>query len=346
MAAFQKQANSRHEVVVITDASAGIGRAVARRFAQAGAWLGLMARDQERLEDVQREVDTLGGKAVIFAGDVADPNTHERIAELTEQRFGAIDIWINNAAATAHGPIWELPPEEFQRVTGVAYLGVVYGTQAALRRMRPRNEGVVVQLGSALTYRSASFETAACAAKHAVRGFTDSLRAELKDDHRNVRLTTVHLPPPDTRQPGWSRGRVSSPVELTDSPDQPEIAAEAVYWAAHHRRRDVFVGRPSVIGLRLKRLLPGLADRVLPRRSFQPHSQPRVSAPSDHLWRPTRGRFGGNVTIDGGSQSRSLQLSVSQHRAAWLWAFVGMASAMAFAWRRKAGRRAPAWGRR
>src|SRR5579884_633992 len=195
------------EVVVITGASAGVGRAVAGEFARRGACLGLVARGRERLEATQREIERLGGRAVILNGDVADPAVLERLAEMTEQAFGPIDIWINNAMVSVYSRITEMPPEEFKRVTEVTYLGYVYGTQAALRRMLPRNRGTIVQVGSSLAYRSIPYQSAYCAAKYAVRGFTNSLRSELIADRKKIHLTMVQLPSLNTPQFVWAKNR-------------------------------------------------------------------------------------------------------------------------------------------
>lgn len=346
MPAWRKLTTPKHEVVVITGASAGVGRATAQRFARSGAWIGLVAREPERLEQTKREVESLGGKAVYYVGDVADPQTHEHIAELTEQAFGSIDVWVNNAMASVYSTIWEMPAEEFQRVTAVTYLGVVYGTQTALRRMRARDRGTIVQVGSTLAYRSIPFQSAYCAAKHAVRGFTDSLRSELKHADERIHVTMVQLPAVNTPQFVRVKSRLPQEAKPPAPIYQPEVAADAIYWAAHHRRREVYVGSRTSIGIKLNKLVPAFFDRYLVKRSFGETQQPRKPGQPDNLWRPVRGGFAAHGPFDAEAQAGSMQLTVSKHRSAWVWALVGMASAFALAWRRKTPRRAPVWVRR
>ncbi len=194
----RKNDGGKPEVVVITGASAGVGRAVARRFAQAGAHIGLLARGLDGLEGARRDVEDLGGKAIICQTDVADAGAVERAAGQVEAELGEIDIWINNATTTVFSPIKEMTPDEYKRVTEVTYLGVVYGTQAALKRMLPRDRGVILQVGSALAYRAIPLQSAYCAAKHAIQGFTESLYTELIHDESNVHATMVHLPAVNT----------------------------------------------------------------------------------------------------------------------------------------------------
>ncbi|ACB76978.1 short-chain dehydrogenase/reductase SDR [Opitutus terrae PB90-1] len=323
-----------------------MGRAVAQRFAREGAWIGLLARDPARLEDAKREIESLGGKAVIHAGDVADPAAHEAIADLVEQTFGAIDIWINNAMTSVYSMIHEMPPEEFRRVTDVTYLGVVYGTQSALRRMRARDRGMIVQVGSTLAYRSIAFQSAYCAAKHAVRGFTNSLRSELKHDRLKIGLTMVQLPAVNTPQFLWARNRLSQAAKPPAPIYQPEVAAEAIWWAAHHRRREVYVGYKTSLGIKLNKLIPAFLDRFLGKRSFGEAQRTRDPRQPDNLWRPAKGLYAARGPYVAEAQSGSLHLTISKHRSAWLWAFVGMASAVAFAWRRKNPSRGPVWNRR
>src|SRR5438067_7707347 len=230
------------KVAVITGASRGIGRASARAFAAAGYRLGLIARSSEGLEATAREVGCLGSSALVVSGDVADPDAVERLAADTEDRFGPIDVWVNNAMVTVLGPAAEMTPEEFRRVTEVNYLGTVHGTLAALKRMLPRDRGTIVQVGSALAYRSIPLQAAYCAAKHAMRGFTDSLRCELIHDKSSVRVAMVQLPALNTPQFGWVKTRLPRKAQPVPPIFQPEVAAEAIYFAAHHPRWEFYVG--------------------------------------------------------------------------------------------------------
>src|SRR5438067_9151476 len=251
---------TRPEVVVITGAGAGLGRAVVQSFARRGAHIGLISRGRERLEDARREVEHLGGQALVLPGDVADPATTEAAATRVEQSFGPIDVWVNDAMTTVFSPVAEMTPEDYKRVTDVTYLGFVYGTLAALKRMRPRERGTIVQVGSALAYRSIPLQSAYCAAKHAMVGFTDSLRSELIHDHSAVHVTVVHMPALNTPQFSWCKTRMPRKSQPVPPIFQPEMCAEAVYWAAHQRHREVFVGWPTVQAIWAQRLVPGLAD--------------------------------------------------------------------------------------
>src|SRR5438094_6784559 len=237
--------NGASEVLVITGASAGVGRATARKFARHGAWIALLARGTDGLEAAQREVEELGGTAIVVPVDVANAEQVEAAAARVEIDLGKIDIWINNAMASVFSPIKEMTPEEFRRVTEVTYLGCVHGTLAALRRMLPRNRGVIVQIGSALAYRSIPLQSAYCAAKHAMQGFSESLRCELIHDKSKVRVTMLQLPALNTPQFGWVKSRLPRKAQPVPPIFQPELAAEAIYFAAHHSRREFYVGWPS-----------------------------------------------------------------------------------------------------
>src|SRR5437764_2155156 len=256
------------EVVVVTGAGAGLGRAIVQSFARRGAHIGLVARGRERLEDASREVEAAAGKALVSPADVADAEAVEAAAAKTEQEFGPIDIWINDAMTTVFSPVKEMTPDEFKRVTEVTYLGFVYGTLAALKRMLPRDRGTIVQVGSALAYRSIPLQSAYCAAKHAMVGFTDSLRSELIHDASHVRVTVVHMPALNTPQFEWCKSRMPRKPQPVPPIFQPEVCAEAVYWAAHQRHREVFVGTPTVRAIWAQRLLPGLAEQLAARMAW------------------------------------------------------------------------------
>lgn len=312
------------EVVVITGATAGVGRATARRFARDGAKLGLVARGADRLEIVKREVETLGGEAITLAGDVADPSVTERLAAMTEEAFGPIDIWINNAMTSVYSKIWDMPPEEFRRVTEVTYLGAVYGTQAALRRMLPRNRGTIIQVGSSLAYRSIPFQSAYCAAKHAIRGFTNSLRSELMHDKKAIQLSMVHLPSVNTPQFLWAKNRLPEAAKPPAPIYQPSIPADAIHWAVRHHRREWYVGYQTSLGIKLNKLAPAFFDRYLVNRSFGHTGKPRDPNAPNNLWHPVPGDFGARGPFNKDAQDHSYQLSISQHRKSLTLAALGL----------------------
>src|SRR5690242_17517352 len=230
------------EVVVITGSSAGVGRATARAFGKRGAHVGLVARGRDGLEGAKAEIEAAGGEAIVCPTDVADSDAVEAAAQAVEKRFGPIDIWINNAMASVFSPVKEMQPDEYKRVTEVTYLGVVYGTLAALKRMLPRNRGAIVQVGSALAYRGIPLQSAYCGAKHAIQGFTESLRCELLHDGSNVHVAMVQLPAMNTPQFDWVKSRLPRKPQPVPPIYEPEIAADAIVWAAGQRRREISVG--------------------------------------------------------------------------------------------------------
>ena len=301
--------NDAHEVVVITGASAGVGRATAQRFAREGARVGLLARGLDGLEGARRDVEKLGGKAVVVPVDVADANQ-------IEAEFGPTDIWINNAMTSVFSPIQEMTPEEFRRVTEVTYLGYVYGTLAALKRMLRRDRGVIVQVGSALAYRGIPLQSAYCAAKHAVQGFCDSLRCELLHDKSHVQLTMVQLPALNTPQFGWVKSRLPRKAQPVPPIFQPEVASEAIYFAAHNPRREFYVGLPSVKAIIANKVAPGLLDHLLARTGYDSQQHDGVEDPNraDNLWHPLPGDHGAHGAFDTRALSWSPQLWTSEHR--------------------------------
>ncbi len=313
-------------VVVITGASAGIGRATARLLAERGARMGLVARGRDGLEAAAREVEALGGQAVVLAADVADAEAVERAAERTEAAFGPIDVWINNAMASVFSPIHAMTAGEFRRVTEVTYLGVVHGTQAALRRMRPRDHGLVVQVSSALAYRAIPIQSAYCAAKHAVLGFTDSLRCELLHDRSQVKVTMVHLPAVNTPQFDWVRNHLPNRPAPPDPLYQPEVAARGIAFAIDHPRRDLYVGSTTVAARYAQRFLPGLTDRYLARNAWEGQfaDEPDDPGRPSNLWDPLPGDHGAHGRFDDRAVDRSAQLWVTTHRGA-LAAVAGLA---------------------
>lgn len=282
---------ARH--VVITGASAGVGRAVARHFAREGARLTLIARSQEGLEGTARECTAAGASVAIFAVDVADEPRLSNAARQAEQRFGPIDVWVNNAMATVVAPVVDMHPDEFRRVTEVTYLGAVHGTLAALRSMRPRNRGIIIQVGSALAYRSIPLQSAYCAGKHALLGFSESLRTELLHEHSAVHVTLVHLPAINTPQFDWALNRMPHRPQPVPPVFQPELAARAIVRASHQLRREWFVGFPSFMAVWADKLFPVIADRYLGRTGYDSQQSEESEDPHrpHNLWEPMPARF-------------------------------------------------------
>ncbi len=283
----------RAETVVITGASAGVGRAVAREFARHGAKIGLIARGEERLTATANEVERLGGKALVLPADVADFDAIDRAAESIERRFGRIDIWINNAMTSVFSPVRQMQPEEYRRVTEVTYLGYVHGTLVALKRMLPRDRGTIVQVGSALAYRSIPLQSAYCAAKAAIRGFTDALRCELIHDKSRVHITSVHLPAVNTPQFDWVKSRLPRRPQPVPPIYQPEVAARAIYWTSHQRRRDLYLGASTLKAVWANVVAPGVLDRMLARSGYdnQQTQEPERQNRPHNLWRPVPADF-------------------------------------------------------
>ena len=308
--------NNSGKVVMITGASAGIGRATARAFAKRGAQIGLFARGAERLEAAKKEVEELGGRGLVLVGDVAAEQAVENAAQKLEEAFGPIDVWVNNAMASVFSPIIEMTAEDYRRVTEVTYLGFVWGTLAALRRMRPRNHGTIIQVGSALAYRGIPLQSAYCAAKHAVNGFTDSLRCELIHDRKNIHVCRVEMPAVNTTQFGWVKSRLPNKAQPVPPIYQPEVAAEAIVFAATHRRREVYVGAPTVEAIVGNKVAPGLLDRFLGRNGYKSQQTDEPEDPNrpNNLFNPVPGDFGAHGTFDNQARKFSLQLWLDTHR--------------------------------
>lgn len=306
----------KQETVVITGASAGLGRAAAREFGRHGAKVALLARGIDGLQAAQREVESLGGKALSIPTDVGDSDAVERAAASIEEQLGPIDVWVNNAMASVFSPVREMQPEEYKRVTEVTYLGAVYGTLAALKRMLPRDRGTIVQVGSALVYRSIPLQSAYCAAKHAIAGFTDSLRCELIHDRSNVRLTMVQMPALNTPQFGWVKSRLRHKAKPVPPIFQPEVGARAIFWAAHHRRRELFVGWPTVEAIEWNKIAPGMLDHYLGRTGYSAQQTCESEDPNrrDNLWRPIPGDHGAHGRFDKCAHEASWELRASLDR--------------------------------
>ena len=310
------------QTVAITGASAGIGRAAARLFGQRGDRVALIARGRAGLEGAVRDVERAGGTALAVPADVADFALLDRAATEIEDAFGPIDVWVNAAFASVFAPFAETTPEEFRRVTEVTYLGFVHGTMAALARMRPRDHGAIVQVGSALGARSIPLQSAYCGGKHAINGFTESLRCELRHDKSNVHVTVVQMPAVNTPQFSWVRSRLPRHPQPVPPVYQPEVAARGIVYAADHpRRKQYFVGATTAATILANRVAPALLDRYLARTGYdsQQTGEPEPSRP-DNLWEPVdepRGDdHGAHGEFDDRSHRHSAQLLVSHHPAA------------------------------
>jgi NAD(P)-dependent dehydrogenase (short-subunit alcohol dehydrogenase family) len=295
----------RPQTVIVTGASAGIGRAIAHRFARAGARVGLIARDAAALDRVQQDLQQLGAEAAAAPTDVAEADAVFAAAEGLEQQLGPIDIWINDAMETVFSPVAEMTPQEFRRVTEVTYLGFVHGTMAALKSMRPRNRGCIVQISSALAYRGIPLQSAYCGAKHAIRGFTDSLRAELINEGSRIRITSVDLPAVNTPQFDWARVHISHEPRPMGRPIEPEVAADAVFAAAQGSWREYWLGVPTLLTVLGNTVLPGFMDRYLAKNAVKGQQtqaligtdrRDNLDAPITPLHR-TRGSFSAEASM-------------------------------------------------
>src|SRR5919199_597049 len=306
--------------VVVTGASAGVGRATAAAFGARGDRVALIARGRAGLEGAARDVERGGGRALILPCDVADAAAVEAAAARAEEELGPIDVWVNCAMASIFAFTWQIEPDEFRRATEVVYLGFVWGTQAALRRMRPRNRGTIVQVGSALAYRGIPLQAAYCGGKHAIQGFTESVRAELIHDRSAVHVTSVHLPGLNTPQFGWVRSRLPHHPQPVPPIYQPEVAARAIVWAAGHRRREVWVGGSTVATIIGNSLAPSLVDRYLGRTNVkaQQTNEPVPPNRPDYLFAPLPGDHGAHGRFDDKAHGRSVQLWASTHRRSLL----------------------------
>ncbi len=312
------------KVVVVTGASAGIGRAVARALGERRARVGLLARGREGLEGARKDVEAAGGKALAIPTDVADAQAVESAAQKVEEELGPIDVWVNNAMVSVFSPVKEMKAEEFRRVTEVNYLGYVHGTLSALERMLPRDRGVVIQVGSALAYRAIPLQSAYCASKHAIQGFTESLRSELIHDGSNVRLTMIQMPALNTPQFSWVKSRLPNKPQPVPPIFQPEVAAEAILWAAHHYRDEMWVGWPAVKAILGNKIIPRTLDRYLARTGYgsQQTDEPEDPHREDNVFEPVDDTkdHGAHGDFDSRARSRSYQLWATKHRRALLFA--------------------------
>jgi short-subunit dehydrogenase len=304
------------KIVVVTGASAGVGRAIAAEFAAEGAKLGLLARGTDGLEGARRDAEAAGGVALAVPADVADVDQVEAAAETIERELGPIDVWINCAMTTVFAPFTKISAQEYKRVTEVTYLGCVYGTMAALKRMYPRNQGTIIQVGSALAYRSIPLQSAYCGAKHAIAGFTDSIRTEVFHDKKNIHLTMVQLPAMNTPQFDWCKSKMPRHPQPVPPIYEPEVAARAIVWASRHPRREVYVGAPTVLAIWGNKLIPGLLDRYLGATGF--NSQQTSEAVTDdrpnNLFEALPGDYGAHGSFGSLSYKRSIQSWINRNR--------------------------------
>ena len=324
-------------VVVVTGASAGIGRATAVEFARHGWRVALLARGGDGLEGARQDVEAAGGSALVLPTDVADEAQVEAAAGRVEREWGPIEVWVNNAMATIFAEFLDVDPGDYRRATEVTYLGTVWGTRAALRRMRPRDRGTIVQVGSALAYRSIPLQAPYCGAKAAVRGFTDSLRSELIHARSRVHLTMVQLAAFNTPQFQWGRTTMECRPRPMGRIFQPEVAARGIHYAATHRRRELVVGAPALKAIFGGGMLArGYADRRLAQEAVdgQHTDEPLPPGRQDNLYQPVPGDHGAHGRFDDEAVGRSAQLWLSTHRrrlatgAALLGAAAGVAAAL------------------
>jgi len=322
-------------VVVVTGSSAGVGRATAQAFAKRGDTVALLARGEDGLAGAAAEVESFGGRALSIVTDVADPDQVEAAAARVEEELGPIDVWVNVAMTTVFSEFKDLTPDDYRRATEVTYLGYVWGTMAALKRMLPRDRGTIIQVGSALAYRAIPLQAPYCGAKFAIRGFTDSIRTELLHDKSNVQITMVQLPAVNTPQFNWCKTNLPRHPQPVPPIYQPEVPAEAIVWAAEHRRRELWVGGPTVLAILGNKLAPSLADRYLARTGFngqQTHEPVDPERPSN-LYEPVAALHATHGIVDDRSSSKSRELWAAMHRrgllAAAALALVGALAARA-----------------
>ena len=319
-------------IAVVTGASAGVGRATAREFAARGCDVAMIARNAARLEAAADELRERGVRALPITADVADADAIEAAAERVEARLGPIDVWVNNAMATIFAPFDRVSPEEFRRGTEVTYLGQVHGTMAALKRMRRRDRGTIVNVGSALAYRAIPLQSVYCGAKYAVRGFTDSLRTELLHDGCGVRLVMVHLPAVNTPQFDWALNKTGKRPQPVPPIFQPEVPARAIVGAAlHPRSREVWVGLPTWKAIVANKLAPGLLDRYLAKTGYsgQLTKEPLPADAPANLFKTADGDYGAHGRFDDRAHAVSYQAEASRHRGAIALGVIGCCAGLA-----------------
>ncbi len=314
------------EVVVITGASAGVGRATARRFAKEGARIALIARGRTGLDAAAREVEQLGGVPLVIQTDVSDASAVDAAAAEVEGTLGPIDVWVNNAMVSEYAPVWDMTPDEFRHVVDVTLLGQVYGTMSALARMRPRDRGIIVHVGSALSHRSIPLQSAYCAAKHGVYGFVESVRTELMHAGSCVRVSIVSLPGVNTPQFDWTRNKMGRRVRPVGAIYQPEVAAEAIVFAARHDRKELLVGWPTVKSVMAEKVASGPLDRYIADAAWDGALQDEHTGEQpDNFWAPVERDAGAHGRFDAEARSTSAQFWASRHR----WLLAGAAAILA-----------------
>ncbi len=332
------------EVIVITGASAGVGRATAREFAKLGCKIALLARGHEGLKAAKKDVEELGGKAITIECDVSDSNAVEQAAERIEQELGPIDVWVNDAMSSIYAPFSQISPEDFHRVTEVTYLGAVYGTQSALKRMLPRNRGAIVQVSSALGFRSIPLQSAYCGAKHAIEGFTESIRTELIHTRSNVHISTVALPGVNTPQFDWTKTVFRRKGQPVGKVYQPEVPARAIVWAARHKRKRIVIGVPTLESLIGERLMSGLFDRYISDIAWNGSIGDELvtSHYRENLYQPVDNEkdFGAHGRFDEEAKSTSVQLWLNLNRS-WLLGAAVLAAGAFLLFRKRDGAEFP-----
>ena len=318
------------KVVVVTGASAGVGRATVEEFARQGYDVALLARDPDRLAHAASELESrYRVRTLAIPTDVADAPAVDAAATRVEQELGPIDVWVNVAMATVFAPVSKLTAQEFERGTKVTYLGQVHGTMSALSRMRVRNRGTIVNVGSALGYRSVPLQSIYCGAKFAIRGFTDALRSELIHDKLNVHLTMVDLPAVNTPQFDWARNKMGVKAKPVAPIFEPELPARAIFFAATHKRREIWVGFPTVKAILANRIAPGLIDKYLASTGYtgQLTEEPLAADAPDNLFEPVRGDYGAHGRFDRESKAHSWEMFTDRHRTVfWTAAALGVIS--------------------
>jgi NAD(P)-dependent dehydrogenase (short-subunit alcohol dehydrogenase family) len=304
------------EVVVVTGATSGVGRAIARAFANEGASVAVLGRSAEGLDGARKDVEAAGVRALAIPCDVADPDRVEAAAALVEETLGPIDIWVNNAMTTIFAPFGEVEPDEYRRATDVTYLGTVWGTRSALSRMSERDHGTIIQVGSAMAYRGIPLQSPYCGAKHAIKGFTESIITELLHSGSNVHVGMVQLPGLNTPQFDHCRSKMEKHPMPVPPIYQPEVAARAVVTCARKRRRQMYVGIPTVYTVWGNRLAPWLVDRYLARSAVSGQlTEESIEAPRPgNLFEPSEGDPGAHGDFDDRAHGHSIQLWASEHR--------------------------------
>ncbi len=316
------------KVVVVTGASAGLGRAIVREFAKQGANLGLLARGKDGLEGAKKEVEDFGGRALAIPTDVSQPDQIEAAADQIERELGPIDIWVNNAMISVFGPFKKLEMQDFKQVTEVTYLGQVYGTHSALKRMLPRDRGSIILVGSALAYRGIPLQSAYCGSKHGIQGFFDSLRAELFHDGSNIDLSMVQLPAMNTTQFGFVKSYLPNKPQPMGTIYQPEVAAQAIAYLAKNPRRELYVGYPTVESIVGNKIAPGLLDRYLGATGYkgQQTDEPKDPNRPNNLYEPLPGDHGAHGTFDAESWSFSPETWAATHKLATWGTLISLAA--------------------